>query len=794
VIHNSMLSLDQDNVLDWGDFCSRLSEEGNKTSPCASKRIWGLLSQEMQGVILDAVQTNGGRETFKLSLVEALNNLLKHQDFYQEKYFQDINLTSEAKELLEQSQQGLSHEETQRLNRLLLEASYPEEIAQSYRGCQYYSAKQFVDVSNLDSLSTLSSNEVEDTLKYMESLGPRQRNLVRLLRLMLEGYRIEENGYEIAEIARQTGRHRTTIPKELYGTSEREKDEKGNVITYHQAGAFEIFRAIYTGAIFSLERAEKSLWHVVNRRDFSADAVRPGFSKVSSELDVSKREAIEHYIDGWNWIKAQSTKGGGSVSRFEDDRSEQKIKQTRRARQVVKVDEVPHPDFHTLLTYAEGGLDQDVRKRIAGHVLICEHCSAELESIETKIIPEKERPLSIAERGHWIAARAAGRLNKASDVAGNNDSGRMPVGLTKWFNWLRLPKSLTYGLAVAVVALLLVLMLRETRYRSLEERLTSLTTSVDSLERQNESLQQENAVLRDQAEKSTASAEEAQKLLTDRQRSLEQTIAQLQSENNVLKTLPIQRASQPRQMVTVQDTVGTAIVGNGVTVNPAGDTNATFKLPPDLSQAVRELVTAGNVMPTQLARNALATIRDKTTRGESRGGGTAENLKPLPISPMLTAVRTTTPTLRWLPVPNAQSYKVTVVYYWKGNEKEKKVWYKEVGTQTELILDADTLSQGQICIWEVEATVSEREQVTVSPPAGFWVLDEKALHDVEIAEQGYSSSALVLSSVYAKYGLYEEAIPQVKRLKALNPTSRFVETMLRRLRQQSGKEWRTSRQ
>lgn len=764
VIHNSMLFLGQDDILNWASLCSRLSKEGTKASLCSGTRIWGLLSPEIQTAILKVAQTSEMRETFKFRLVEALNDLLKRQDFYQEKYFRDIHLASEARELLEQRQSSLSHREMPRLNRLLLEASYPQEIAQSHKGCPYYSSKQFVDVSNLDSLVTLSKNEVEDTLKDMESLGPRQRKLAKLLRLVLQGYKIEE-------IAMLMGKHRTTIPKELHGTSEREKSEKGEEIIYHQTGAFEIFRAIYTGAIFALERKEKHLWSVVHRRDFSSDSVQPGFSKISRELDISKRVAVEHYIEGWHWIKAQSTKGDGIVSTFEDD------KRVKRPRQIVKVSEMRHPDFHMLLSFAEDDLEQDVRQHLARHILMCDSCSAQLEHIGIEIITEIERPIRIAERGRWSAARVAGRIHKASDSDGNKERVGASVGVFGALKLSRLPASLSYGLAVAVIGLLLILVLRETRYRRLDERL-------NSLERQNESLQQEKAVLSEQSAKSTAVAEQA----TTKQRALEQAIARLEHEDNVPRTPPAQRISKTQHAVTVQDTLGVATVGSEVILSRPGETNPTLKLSQALSQTVRKFVTTGSVTPTQLARNASTTIRDEIKRGESRGAGTAENLRALPISPILTAVRTTSPTLRWLPVPQAQSYEVVVVRYTKSGENEKERWSMNVGTETELTLKAGTLVPGGIYLWEVITKVSEREDVTVSPPAGFWVLDEKALHDVEAEEQDYSSSALVLSSLYAKYGLYEEALPQVKRLKVLNPTSRFVEKMLRRLRRQSGKQ------
>jgi hypothetical protein len=751
VIHHSMVSLGQDDILNWVGFCARLSKEGRNTWPSSGKRIWELLSGDVRDDILQVAQTNHVMETVKLNLVEALNGVLRRQEFYQEKSFKHLTLATEAGEFLAQGLPSLSQIKIQRLNRLLLEASYPEDMVKSYRGCQHYSSKQLIYASNLSSLVVPDHREVEDTLEYMESLGPRQRKLAKLLRLRLEGY-------EISEIALQTGKHRTTIPKELYGTSEREKDELGEEILYHQAAAYEIFRAIYTGAIFTLEGEQKCLWSVVTRRDFSSNAVQPGFGKIGGELKISKRKTIEHYIEGWNWIKVQSTRGDGSVSRFEDNNIEQKSRQTRIGHQ-VSMNEMVHPDFHVLLTYAEGSLDRDARKHIAGHLLICDLCSAELEYLESAIIPEKERPINITERGRWLMRRISGRLAKASGIADREHKASIPAGLIAWLSRSRLPMSVAYGLALAVVGLLLILVLREATHNNSKDQINALT-------QQNEMLQAEIARQRAQEQA------QQQRLASDL-KAFEQRNEQLQRELDILKASSAQRSSYPAQVVTINDTQGEATIGRNVVINSGGSNSV--KLPTDLSQDIRQF-TKGNAKPTELADNALTTIRNATKEGPSRNGGSDTYLKALLLSPVLTAVRTPRPTLRWRPVFTAESYEVIVVHYPTG----KQILKKPVGTKTELTIDDKTLLPGEIYLWEVVTKVSERDDVTVSHD-GFWVLDEKSLRTVGTFEQRYKSSALVLASVYAKFGLYEDARLQLKQLKVRNPTSRVVERMLNKL-------------
>jgi len=185
----------------------------------------------------------------------------------------------------------------------------PKDVSHSEgKGCPYYSSKQFVGLDELNLVTVPEVNEVQETLEYMESLGPRQRKQAGLLRLMLERFTDEEEGVTVEKIALRTGKNRATISKELHGTNEKEDDGTGNKIAYHQAGAFDVFQAIYRGAIFELKRKRKDLWEVVSRRDFSPDEKQKSFNEISKELSnpecrITKREAIERYIAGWDLDK-----------------------------------------------------------------------------------------------------------------------------------------------------------------------------------------------------------------------------------------------------------------------------------------------------------------------------------------------------------------------------------------------------------------------------------------------------------------------------------------------------------
>jgi hypothetical protein len=411
VLHGAMLLISEDDILAWPRFCSKLSEEGGSVLLSPSRRIWELLPQEMREMIIAVAQTSGIKQADKTSVVGALNDILERRDFYQERDFEGVDLTDEAKALLGRSRtEELGNSEIKRLNRLLLESSYPQEIAKSPKGCPYYNRIQFVPLDGLKLLAALESFEVRETLEYMEKLGPRQRHQALLIRLTLEGY-------TRAEIAEKTGeKDETNISKKLRGESKKEDDGAGNKIKYHQAGAVDVFRAIYTGAIFRLRKEQPNFSAVVDRRDFSPDERQPRFDGIGRELDITNRQAVERYKAGWLWI---NTQGGGEnqpMNGGNDDKSEEKIEQSSPRYRIAAASEMQHPDFHALLSYAEDGLDREARKLIAAHVLICCSCSAELEHIETEVLPEMDRPISLSERLSWLAARLVGRIRGALQI------------------------------------------------------------------------------------------------------------------------------------------------------------------------------------------------------------------------------------------------------------------------------------------------------------------------------------------------------------------------------------------
>jgi hypothetical protein len=313
------------------------------------------------------------------------------------------------------------------------------------------------------------------------------------------------------------------------------------------------------------------------------------------------------------------------------------------------------------------------------------------------------------------------------------------------------------------------------------EKIDRLSARLDALQQENESLKQEYAKLHSEMEKETPSSEETRQVAGGDQKALEQKLAQLQGENKALKSEAARSRSIASDLVAFRDTSGMVTINSDGTVGlPDGS-----RLPVHLSRPVREIATKGVVTMTEPALAALRTLRSDDIRGELRSARVTEKSIPIPRSPVLTAIRSTRPTLRWEAVTGAQQYKVTVAYP-REKENGKVIWESGVVTQTQVILPTGELRQGEVYMWQVEALANG--STSLSPAVGFWVVDKGSLRDVQAIEQSYKNSALMLASVYAAHGLYEEAVAQIEKLSYINPTNLFVRDMLRTLRRQLNKE------
>lgn len=118
-------------VVDWPSLCKKLNRDGSDKRANPGAQIWALLSTGAQKAIRTAAQGGDLPKESKAKIVYSLNGILPHRDFYDEDAFSFIVLPDDAKLLLRRDAEALSEEEIRSLNRMLLEASYPQEIAKN---------------------------------------------------------------------------------------------------------------------------------------------------------------------------------------------------------------------------------------------------------------------------------------------------------------------------------------------------------------------------------------------------------------------------------------------------------------------------------------------------------------------------------------------------------------------------------------------------------------------------------------------------------------------------------------
>ena len=93
-----------------------------------SKYIREQFSAETQKLLDAYYESDTLSDSLREALIDELNKLIKSENLYEEERFAQVKLTKKTKELIKNNPKG---EELIRLNRLLLEEAYPNEIAKS---------------------------------------------------------------------------------------------------------------------------------------------------------------------------------------------------------------------------------------------------------------------------------------------------------------------------------------------------------------------------------------------------------------------------------------------------------------------------------------------------------------------------------------------------------------------------------------------------------------------------------------------------------------------------------------
>lgn len=128
------LGLRYQDIVAWSRLCAKLAQQGEQPQPGPAQRLWASLSEDVQAIVRNTSlvkQFDRPQEAAAMGarsrVGRALEELLQRPALFDEQSFQGVDLSDAVKKLLSQ-RQSLSILEQRWLNRLLLQAAFPEEI------------------------------------------------------------------------------------------------------------------------------------------------------------------------------------------------------------------------------------------------------------------------------------------------------------------------------------------------------------------------------------------------------------------------------------------------------------------------------------------------------------------------------------------------------------------------------------------------------------------------------------------------------------------------------------------
>ncbi|HPD13404.1 MAG TPA: hypothetical protein PLE19_00545 [Planctomycetota bacterium] len=119
-------------ILNWRGLCRKLKAQSAEREPNVGKRLWGFLAPEAHKAIQEIAEGKDATEAHQTDILASLNRMLTaRRDFYRPEDFAGVTLANEAEGLLKLDRQAMPEATIRKLNRRLLEAAYPDEIAKA---------------------------------------------------------------------------------------------------------------------------------------------------------------------------------------------------------------------------------------------------------------------------------------------------------------------------------------------------------------------------------------------------------------------------------------------------------------------------------------------------------------------------------------------------------------------------------------------------------------------------------------------------------------------------------------
>jgi len=118
-------------VIDWERLENALIREDSPESPGAAAKVWRLFPEEARKIIRAARHQGRIAEEDRRAVLLGLNTLLRERGLYEASLWPEAAMEPELTSLLQKGITQLSEREVVRLNRMLMEATFPDAIADS---------------------------------------------------------------------------------------------------------------------------------------------------------------------------------------------------------------------------------------------------------------------------------------------------------------------------------------------------------------------------------------------------------------------------------------------------------------------------------------------------------------------------------------------------------------------------------------------------------------------------------------------------------------------------------------
>ncbi len=130
-ITTSATYLSQRHVNDWPAFMTALQEAERNPEPSASRVYLDLMPEGLRALVRDQELGLEVEDRVRARVLDAFRAVIERPDLYERYAWEQLPISPETQHLIALGKNGRTHDDTLRMNRLLLEATFPDLIFQS---------------------------------------------------------------------------------------------------------------------------------------------------------------------------------------------------------------------------------------------------------------------------------------------------------------------------------------------------------------------------------------------------------------------------------------------------------------------------------------------------------------------------------------------------------------------------------------------------------------------------------------------------------------------------------------